>query len=176
MLSTLKACRKCHKEKPLTAFQKDALCTGGFRHQCRECANEYTRQWNSKNKEKVRATGRKSRHKRKTSDPIRASLKEILNGARWRARKFSVPFALTVSDLDPPVLCPVLGMPIDYGRKQRLGPGDDSPSIDRIVPALGYVAGNVRIMSFRANRIRNNATLDDLRKLVLYLESQDTTP
>ena len=176
MLSTLKACRKCGNEKPLTAFQKDPLCTGGFRHKCRECANEYTRQWNAKNKEKVRATGLKSRNKRKASDPIRSSMKEILNCARWRARKFGLPFALTISDLDPPALCPVLGTPIDYGRKQSTGPAEDSPSIDRIVPALGYVAGNVRIMSFRANRIRNNASLDDLRKLVLYLESQDATP
>lgn len=176
MLSTLKACRKCGNEKPVTAFQKDPLCTGGFRHKCRECCNEYTRQWNAKNKEKVRATGRKSRHKRKASDPMQSSLKEMLNGARWRARKSGVPFAVTVVDFDPPILCPVLGIPIDYGRKQTAGPKDDSPSIDRIIPQLGYVPGNVRIMSFRANRIRNNGTLEDFRKLVAFLETTETAP
>jgi hypothetical protein len=35
-------------------------------------------------------------------------------------------------------------------------------SIDKIVPALGYVKGNVIIVSNRANIIKNNATPEEI--------------
>jgi len=49
---------------------------------------------------------------------------------------------------------------------------DHSPSIDRTVPHLGYVKGNVTIMSYRANRIKCHASLDELRAIVAYMERQ----
>ena len=43
--------------------------------------------------------------------------------------------------------------------------GDDSPSLDRIVSSLGYVKGNIRVISYKANRVKSNATLEELRKV-----------
>ena len=81
-----------------------------------------------------------------------------------RAREQDIPFNLTVHDVpEIPEYCPVLG--IELKANTVAGPLDSSPSMDRIVPALGYVVGNVRIISNRANRIRADATADELRRV-----------
>jgi hypothetical protein len=38
----------------------------------------------------------------------------------------------------------------------------NSPSLDRIVPEVGYIDGNVRVISDRANRLKSNRTLVQL--------------
>lgn len=74
-----------------------------------------------------------------------------------------------------PATCPVLGTPLAVGRGDRNSPGPSpcSPSIDRIEPHLGYVKGNVRTISFRANEIKKNATLAELRAIVAYVEAHE---
>ena len=49
---------------------------------------------------------------------------------------------------------------------------DDSPSIDRLIPELGYIKGNVNVISLRANIIKNNATKDELIKIANWMESK----
>ena len=63
------------------------------------------------------------------------------------------------NDISIPNKCPVLGIAIDPAVKGKRT--DNSPSIDRLVPELGYVKGNIHIMSWRANRIKNNGSLED---------------
>lgn len=68
--------------------------------------------------------------------------------------------AITLTDLGiVPTICPVLGIEITV-----FGGRDNRPEIDRLIPSLGYVPGNVAIISARANRIKNDGTLDDLVK------------
>lgn len=43
---------------------------------------------------------------------------------------------------------------------------DDSPSIDRIIPELGYTKGNIRVISNRANLLKSNATIEELQKVI----------
>lgn len=88
----------------------------------------------------------------------------MVRNARSRARLAGVPFSLKVSDLSVPEVCPVLGIPIIAGA----GTGsmsDSSPSLDRIQPALGYVPTNVVITSMRANRLKSDATLEEMEAL-----------
>jgi hypothetical protein len=40
-----------------------------------------------------------------------------------------------------------------------------SPSLDRIIPDRGYVPGNVRVVSDRANRLKGKRSLSELRLL-----------
>jgi hypothetical protein len=54
-------------------------------------------------------------------------------------------------------MCPVLGIPLFRNRGAK-GQGPNSPSLDRIVPQLGYIKGNVIVMSSLANRIKNDST------------------
>ena len=87
--------------------------------------------------------------------------KPLFERARKRAKQGSLPFGITPSEIIIPVACPVLGISLLIG-----GPrSDHSPSLDRIVPALGYVSGNVRVISDRANRLKSNRTLSEIRQL-----------
>lgn len=87
---------------------------------------------------------------------------------KLRARNLGVPFDLVPGDLVVPATCPVLGIPLSFGvRKQHLA----SPSVDRVVPSKGYVRGNIVVISLRANILKNNATIDELEKLVSFYRS-----
>lgn len=43
----------------------------------------------------------------------------------------------------------------------------NAPSLDRIRPALGYVPGNVRVISYKANRLRNNGTFIEIMQVAI---------
>jgi hypothetical protein len=98
----------------------------------------------------------------------RANVRQIvLNSARSRAAAARVPFRLTLETLPAiPVVCPVLGILLQHTLD---APADNSPSLDRTVPALGYVPGNVVWMSWRANTLKSNGTLEEFAALVQYL-------
>lgn len=96
--------------------------------------------------------------------PRRIKLK-MLRDARYRAKRDDIPFNLTEDDIDVPTLCPVLGIPLKPGQGR---PSDTSPTLDRVVPGLGYVPGNVVVVSYRANRFKSDATLDELESLARF--------
>lgn len=91
----------------------------------------------------------------------------LLHNARSRAKRLGLACDLTEEDLKIPPWCPILGIPLFVGSQLER---ENSPSIDRIDNGKGYVKGNVQVVSLRANRIKNDATLDELRRLVAYLE------
>lgn len=90
---------------------------------------------------------------------IRDPRKAMVAQAKWRARKAGLPFDLRWEDLVVPKFCPYLGAPISVGDGS---PGPWSPSLDRIDPTGGYVLGNVRVISRKANIMKNDATPDQL--------------
>ena len=86
--------------------------------------------------------------------------------SKSRAQNKNVPFTVTLKYLRDTAVdyCPVFGHKFVWGRS-RLGKGKttgDSPSLDRVIPELGYVPGNVVFISHNANRIKNNATEKEL--------------
>lgn len=85
--------------------------------------------------------------------------------ARQRAKKAGVPFDLTAEDIAIPDACPVLGIPLEasFGRSTP-----QSPSLDRVIPKLGYVKGNVLVVSNRANVIKGDASVEELGLVYLY--------
>ena len=64
-------------------------------------------------------------------------------------------------------LCPILGVPFVWGTKKN---HELSPSVDRMIPKLGYVKNNIRFISYKANRIKNNATIEILQNLINYMK------
>ncbi len=84
---------------------------------------------------------------------------KITNNARSTARLRNLPFNIQAEDLILPRYCPYLLTPIAYGCCEQQ---DDGPSIDRIDPKLGYVKGNVQVISYLANRMKNNASPEQL--------------
>ena len=109
---------------------------------------------------------------RRTRDWHRGNpARSYLLAAKKRAVTAGVPFSLEEKDIVFPDVCPVLGLPLDLEAKE--GPRkrtDNTPSLDRILPALGYVKGNVRIISWRANRLKSDATMEEVRRLLKYME------
>lgn len=91
----------------------------------------------------------------------------MVRAAKARALAAGVAFNLTTADITIPHECPVLGIPIIVGANKA---SDNSPSLDRVVPAVGYVPGNVLVISNRANRIKNNATAAELRQVADFFE------
>lgn len=81
--------------------------------------------------------------------------------AKIRAKKYGREFNLEVSDIVIPEVCPVLGVPLVQHRG-RSGAFADSPSLDRIDNNKGYVKGNVRVVSQRANQMKGDASREEL--------------
>lgn len=91
--------------------------------------------------------------------------KRLLAAARSRAKKQGLTFDIGPEDIELPILCPVLGTPISYENNRR-GYVDNAPSIDRFDNNKGYEKGNVAVISWRANNLKRDATLDELQKII----------
>ncbi len=88
--------------------------------------------------------------------------------SRQHAKKQHVPWDLQLEDIPIiPAVCPVLGITLDQASTKT---NDHSPSLDRVIPERGYVPNNVQIISWRANRIKSNATPAELMMLVKYIQ------
>lgn len=87
--------------------------------------------------------------------------KQNCKGGKWE-------WAIKYEDLTYPKHCPVLGVEIDWFAEVR---SENSPSIDRLNSREGYVKGNVAVMSWRANRIKNDGTLQEHQKIVDFLNT-----
>jgi len=97
----------------------------------------------------------------------------LFHNAKSRSRKYSLPFDITMADIVIPEVCPVLGIPIEATVRGRRGFHPNSPSIDRIIPELGYVRGNVMVISNLANTLkRDECSPDRLRLVADYIERE----
>lgn len=108
--------------------------------------------------EKARARG--AHRKLDTAD-------RLIRSAYQRAKKQGVPFSLTKADIAAmwpnDGRCPVLGFRMLWDVEL-----DRAPSLDRFDRELGYTTANVRIISFRANRIRGDASTHELLRVLAY--------
>lgn len=91
----------------------------------------------------------------------------LWNNAKRRSSELNLPFDLDLSDLIIPSTCPLLGIPIIKGYGEY---SDNSPTLDRIIPERGYVKDNIWIISMRANRIKNDASITELEQIYTNLK------
>lgn len=100
----------------------------------------------------------------------RAKSHAMLHRAKRRSRIKGLDFCITLADIEPiPDVCPVLGLTLNWDRAGL--PAGDSPSLDRIDNSLGYVPGNVAVISNRANMIKCDATAEEVRAVADWLSS-----
>ena len=76
-----------------------------------------------------------------------------------------------MSDIIIPTYCPILKIKLLFSKNIVQ---DNSPSVDRIIPELGYVKGNIQIISFKANRIKGHATINELELIIKYIKNGST--
>lgn len=117
--------------------------TNRWRDEHRDAVNASRREWTRNNPERV-----------------------MLTNAQKRAKEVGVLFNLDLGDVVIPTHCPVLGIKLSTTSKRM---SDESPSLDRHIPALGYVKGNVSVISMRANRIKCDASVEELESIVAWM-------
>lgn len=113
--------------------------------------------WRAANPDKVK----RNSHAYRQNNPEQC----LLENARERARKGGYACTITVHDIVIPEFCPLLGIKLQRGRGVG-GMLKSSPTLDKIKPELGYVPGNVWVISSRANVLKGDATLIELETLV----------
>lgn len=110
-----------------------------------------------------------------THGQSRTTRYQMMKSAQARALRDSVPFDLSIDTFPViPERCPVLGVRIQPN--SRSGPQPSSPTLDRIIPSKGYVLGNVRIISHKANTIKNNGSLAEVAAVADYIRTSTFQP
>ena len=144
-----KKCKQCLEVKEDGLFYKNR---NGLHSLCKTCYIErnksYQKNYRSKNRFAIR-----------------------MRTCRARAKEKGLPFDLTEDYLKSiwTDTCPVFGTPLNI---DALKCEANHAQLDRVIPALGYVKGNVVWLSQRANRIKDDATLEDLERLVTWFKSR----
>lgn len=119
------------------------------------------------NKDKVLVTVREYRDnnrqliREKGKQYYRDNLKNrMVNAARARSKKNGIDFDITEDDFEIPDVCPLLNIPLFVG-EGRKSVKPNSPSLDRLDSDKGYTKDNVWVISFKANTMKSNSTLDE---------------
>ena len=169
MPTETKKCSKCGEVKPLAAFSSSKECRNGYTNVCKTCRNEQQRLARAANPEASKQRYRNYYQRNKASENARSRAYHaehpeqfMVTCAAGRARRAGVPCTITPADIVIPKVCPVLGITMTRGSGRHI---DSSPSLDRIIPELGYVPGNVAVISWRANRIKSDASAEELQKI-----------
>lgn len=140
---------------------------------CLVCASDRSLEWQKKQylygPDKFRERNRRNRGK--------DILNTILRVSRSRAKKRGLEFTVTKLDVNLPETCPCCDrvMVVKSGTFKP-GPIASSPSLDRLDSSKGYIPGNVAIICWRCNSLKNNATVDELRNIVRWMENQEPKP
>ena len=183
------SCKLCKQEKPYGAFYENSKASHGIQTaRCKECiakANKKTplyvhpRPPRCKTCEKLRAYTDFSQHSTcfegvdySRCKPCKVAkqkwenvplVKRIYNRAKTRAKEKGWEFTLELEDIVIPERCPVFDREFVYGDK------DWACSIDRIDATRGYTPDNIALISNRANMLKNNATTEELLKVVSWM-------
>lgn len=164
---TTKVCTKCNKEKDVEEFYSHKTNSS----QCKQCQRDYRKEWRKNHPGYDKIKSKKwyysNQERNKKYYENKPWYKIIIQLAKKRAKKSGIPFNLDEEYLQSIYpkdgLCPLLRIPLT---KNREFSGPNSITLDRIIPQLGYIKGNVQILSHKANTAKSNLTLDEMKLLV----------
>lgn len=145
----LKKCAACAQFKNISEYYVDKTKRDGLLTRCKDCA--------------TKPDLRRLNH-------LKKPWLQKFSNMRSRAKKLKLPFNLTKEFIqklfeESDGICPVLKVPMKMGGNLQY-----VPSLDRIKPELGYVIGNVRLISYRANSLKQDATIEELTLVLKDLE------
>lgn len=171
MPSLEKQCAKCKQVLPVANFSKDKRTSDGLVNSCKKCNARYKRQWYENG-------GAEKTQSYLKANPVKTITRKLVGHARDRAINKNIPFdidldyvrAMVGENAELASHCPVFGVRLEWSCQRGNGnkPLPNSPSMDRIDPERGYVKGNVKIISFRANQIKSNASPSELKLVAAY--------
>lgn len=149
-------CAKCRQRKLVEDFDKSYGTPTGRQLRCKECRRQI-----------------QNDHYAQPSKRIAFLVKLALQ----RAVNMGLPFDRNLRETlghAPFLNCACCGKALDYRTGRGQGGRNASPSLDRLVPLRGYVEGNVKVVCLRCNRVKNNATVEDLEKILAYIQKHTT--
>ena len=137
--------------------------------QCKECARSYM---NTRRANAIECGVSKQdvyNYKWRVNNPE----KYLLHTAKSRSKKIGLEFNIDVLDIIIPEKCPILDIPL-FIRQGYKGSekNPNNPSLDRIDSSKGYVKGNVQVISWRANDLKKDGTVEEFNKLVEFLNGK----
>lgn len=152
-----KFCTACKETLPILKFWKNRSKKDGLYDTCKECCIPYFKEHH-----------RQNRIKQVIADYKLVWAKDAISRIRRRARSEAVPFDLTVEQLLGLMTehCPVFHKTLDY---QSVKTHDWVASIDRLDGSLGYIFKNVVVISYMANRMKSNASLNEIKKVAAWV-------
>ncbi len=178
----MKTCSRCKSMKAEEAYSPRSDGTGRRRSMCKSCHATATRVWYGRNRSYALNYAKESRkdlslrrriNDRRNVNRLKHPALELWRLARRRARQKNLPFNIEINDVLIPDYCPVLSIKLVWGQRRRQK--DQSPTVDRIRPSDGYIKGNVQVISWRANRLKSDASIEELEKLVDWYSNALTT-
>ena len=180
-----KVCPKCKERKLLYNFY-GSFTKGKIHSWCKECEKihyhqskknrEYKAAYYKQRKinglikkltpeERVLATRRARINRKNSWEKFR------VHDARKRAKRKNLAFNITsdyIKSITPSdMICPALGIQMKVGENFK-DSKVSAPSLDRLIPKLGYVKGNIVIVSTRANTLKRDATPEELMKIAKF--------
>jgi hypothetical protein len=167
----MKTCTKCKEQKDLSLFSKDKHQKSGYKCACKSCsalvfATFMASEGYVRRQKKAAAT----RKHEKENDPVSRWAAIAIGNARRRAKEIGLPCTITKAWLVNAAVthCPLLEVPLDYAATVSCA---TSASVDRIDSTQGYVPGNCKVISFKANRIKSNATYEEVLRVATNLRN-----
>lgn len=91
---------------------------------------------------------------------------------KQRAKTHGIEHTITREDIRVPTHCPILKCELDHSRGK--GRRWNGASLDRIDPTKGYIPGNVWVISDLANRMKQNATNEQLQLFAEWIINRET--
>lgn len=178
----MKQCTKCNQIKPFTEFNKASTKSGyvdGYISHCKECRKAYAagRKHISKetraawvSKPENRAKKREWERRRRVTNTVDTMFLSV----KSRANRRGTEFTIEKQDIVIPDKCPILECSFEFGDAKN---HKYTHSLDRIDSKKGYIKGNVRVISYLANTMKNCASKEELllfaKNIIKYLENDD---
>lgn len=161
----LKRCSgDCKRSLAKALFSGNRAIKDGLSTVCKACAKLWVQNKMATPEARAARTVY-DRNRKARIDPAR----RLYSLVKSRAKVEGIPFDLDLADIDVPTHCPVLGIPLVRGGRVT---NEGNPSVDRLVPGKGYVKGNVWVISLRANKLKNDATPAELRRIADAVEAR----
>lgn len=134
------------------------------RKYCSDClvihSRKKSREWYTNNIRECRVRANKRRAEKIRSNPQL----RLFKASKSRAALTNKDFNLDLEDIKIPVECPILKVPMVFKSLY-------APSVDRIDNTKGYVKGNVQVISWKANVMKNSATNEELVKFAEWVNA-----
>lgn len=177
-MEQIKRCKHCGRELPVSCFYHNGK-KGYLRPECKDCKNKKEKERRAKDPEKYRAKGREAYYKNQEVEKawMRARYKKLkedyfsyyIENKKHDIKKRGIPWDLDRNYIEEirTDTCPVFGVLLT---KRTEDFSNNTAELDRLVPSKGYIKGNVRWISRRANRLKSDATIKELEAIIKYMK------